>query len=206
VVSYGLVDADYGLRLRAAASQADGPVYMLSLTRFRRGSGQILGRSSSMDPDSRYIPIPLLSAVDASLCFVADVVAGSGGWDRVGVIRYPTGRAFLELGDRSETKEWNARKEGRTERMIMLGLNPVGGLPVGQHQRVLVEVWHGSVPEPIAAGTATEFEVEGTYIGDGRQWSGARYTAIDPGTALPLEPASFGYLAVLVEPVIERWI
>jgi hypothetical protein len=206
VISYGLVDADYAMRLRAATSQADGPVYMLSLTRFRRGSGQILGRSSSQDPDSRYIPIPLLSAVDASLCFVADVVAGSGGWDRVGVIRYPTGRAFLDLGDRSDTREWNARKQGRAERMIMLGLKPVGGLPVAQHRRVLVEVWHGSAPEPIGAGPTAEFEVEGTYIGDGRQWSGARYAAIDPGTALPLEPARFGYLAVLVEPVIERWI
>ena len=53
---------------------------------------------------------------------------------------------------------------------------------------------------------ATGFAVEGTYIGDGRQWSGARYTPIEPGTALPLEPARFGYLAVLVEPVIESWM
>jgi hypothetical protein len=206
VVSYGLVDADYGMRLRAGSGLADGPFYMLSLTRFLPGSGQVLGRSAGQDPDSRYIPIPLLSAVDASLCFVADVVAGSGGWDRVGVIRYPTRRAFLELGDRSETREWNARKEGRAERVIMLGLNPVGTLPAAQHQRVLLEVWAGSAPEPIAAGTATGFAVEGTYIGDGRQWSGARYTPIDPGTALPLQPARFGYLAVLVEPLIERWM
>ena len=194
------------MRLRAVTDQADGPVYMLSLARFRPGSGQVLGRSSSLDPDSRYVPIALLSAVDASLCFVADVVAGSGGWHRVGVIRYPTRRAFLELGDRSDARDWNAKKEGRAERVIMLGLVPAGDLPSPHPQRALVEVWHGSAPEPIAAGTATEFEVEGTYIGDGRQWSGARYTAIDPGTALPLEPARFGYLAVLVEPVIERWI
>jgi hypothetical protein len=179
---------------------------MLSLTRFRPGSGQLLGRSAGQDPDSRYIPIPLLSAVDASLCFVADVVAGSGGWNRIGVIRYPTRRAFLELGDRSDTREWNARKEERTERMIMLGLIPIGNLPVGRSSRVLVEVWHGPALESIAAGAATEFEVEGTFLGDGRQWSGARYTAIDRGTALPLVPARFGYLAVLVEPVIERWL
>jgi hypothetical protein len=205
VPTYGLVDDDYQTRLRAVADQADGPVYMLSLTRFRRGSGQILGRTSSQDPDSRYVPIPLLSAVDASLCFVADVVAGSGGWDRVGVIRYPTRRAFVELGNRSDAREWNARKEGRAERMIMLGGIPVGGVPVAHSQRVLLEIWNGPKPEPIAAGTATEFEIEGTYIGDGRQWTGARYTAIGPGTALPLEPARFGYLAMLVEPIIERW-
>lgn len=206
MVSYGLVDADYGMRLRGVTDQADGPIYMLSLTRFRPGCGQILGRGADQDPDSRYIPIALLSAVDANLCFVADVIAGSGGWNRIGVIRYPTRRAFLQLGDRSDTREWNARKEERAERMIMLGLIPIGRLPVGHSQRVLVEVWHGPAPEPIAAGTATEFEVEGTFLGDGRQWSGARYTAIDRGTALPLVPARFGYLAVLVEPVIERWL
>jgi hypothetical protein len=206
VSTYGLVDADYSTHLRTVADHSDGPIYMLSLTRFRPDSGQLLGRSAGLDPDSRYIPIPLLSAVDASLCFVADVVAGAGGWNRIGVIRYPTRRAFLELGDRSDTREWNARKEERTERMIMLGLVPTGSLPVEHSQRGFLEVWHGPAPGPIAAGTAVEFEVEGTFLGDGRQWSGARYTAIDPGTALPLDPARFGYLAVLVEPVIERWI
>lgn len=206
MLTYGIVDADYGMRLRAVTDQTDGPVYMLSLARFRPGSGQIFGRSSSEDPDSRYVPIALLSAVEASLCFVGDVVAGAGGWDRVGVIRYPTRRAFLELADRSDTRDWNAKKEERAERAIMLGLIPTGDLPAPHSQRVLVEIWHGPTPEPIAAGMATEFAVEGTYIGDGRQWSGARCTALDRGTALPLEQARFGYLALLVEPVIERWI
>jgi hypothetical protein len=206
VVSYGLVDADYEMRLREITDQADGPVYMLTMTGFRPGCGQLFGRESMLDPDSRYAPLSLFSAVGASLCFMADVVAGQGGWHRVGVVRYPTRRAFIKLGDRRETKEWNSMKEERAVRMIMLGLNPVGSLPVAQHQRVVLEVWQGSAPEPIAPGTATGFEVEGTYIGDGRQWSGARYTAIEPGTALPVEPARFGYVALLVEPILERWI
>jgi len=194
------------MRLRAGSGLADGPFYMLSLTRFLPSSGQILGRSSSQDPDNAYVPIAFLRAAGATLCFVADVVAGSDDFDRVGVIRYPTRRAFIELQDSSNTKEWVARKAQRAERLIMLGVISGGGLPIGHSQRVLAEVWHGPAPEPIAAGTATEFEVEGTYIGDGRQWSGARFTPIDPGTALPLQPARFGYLAVLVEPVIERWM
>jgi hypothetical protein len=205
VPPYGLLDASYEKQLREAG-EASGALYMLSLTKFRSDSGQILGRSSSRDPDSRYVPIPLLSAVSASLCFVADVVAGSEDFHRVGVIRYPTKHAFVELHDRSDTKEFMARKERRAERLIMLGMSPTGGPPVDRSQLALLEVWLGPSPEPIAAGTVTEFEVEGTYIGDGRHWSGARYTSIEPGTALPLEPARFGYLAALVTPIIERWI
>lgn len=204
--AYGVVDADYGTRLRTTADQTDGPLYMLSLTRFRSGSGQILGRSSSQDPDSAYVPIPFLRAAGATLCFVADVVAGPDGFDRVGVIRYPTRRAFIELQDSSDTQDWIARKAQRAERLIMLGMISGGGLPVDHSQRVLLEVWHGPTPPLMTAGPVTEFEVEGTYIGDGRHWSGARYTSIEPGTALPLEPARFGYVAVLVEPVIERWL
>lgn len=203
--SYGLVDPGYQMRLREAAGAPDGPLYMLSLARFRPGSGQVFGRESSRDPDSRYIPISLLTAVAASLCFVGDVVAGSGGWDRVGVVRYPTRRAFMALNSRRDTSDWNAAKERRTERAMMLGLVPVSHLPVGLSQRVLVEVWHGPTPPPMAAGPLTEFEVEGTFIGDGRQWSGARYTAIEPGTALPLQPDRFGYQAMLVEPIVEHW-
>jgi hypothetical protein len=207
VPSFGLIDPDYQTRLRTVASgDADGPVYMLTLARFRPGSGQVLGWASARDPGSRYVPIPLLTAVGASLCLVADVVAGAGGWDRVGFMRYPTRRAFVTLSDRSEMKDWNATKERRTERVIMLGVVPVAGLPADPAQRALLEVWHGPTPPLMATGAVTEFDVEGTYMGDGRQWSGARYTAIELGTALPLRPARFGYLAVLVEPVIERWM
>jgi len=206
VFTYGLVDADYSTRLRAVADHSDGPIYMLTVTSFRPGCGQRFGRDAILDPDSRYAPLSLFSSVGANLCFMADVVAGLGGWDRVGVVRYPTRRAFIELTDRNDTKEWNAMKERRADRMILMGLVPSGDLPAALSQRALIEIWHGSEPQPIAAGAVTEFMVDGTYIGDGRQWSGARYTAIDPGTALPLGPAGFGYLAVLVEPVIERWI
>jgi hypothetical protein len=121
-------------------------------------------------------------------------------------MRFPTRQAIMTMNDHSDMKTWSAAKERRAESVIMLGLVPAAGPPVETSQRVLLEVWHGPRPSPMAAGLATEFKVEGTFLGDGRQWSGVRYTAIDPGTPLPLEPARFGYLALLVEPIIERWI
>ncbi len=204
--SFGLVDTDYQMRLRDPASHADGPFYVLSLTRLRPGCLELLGQQSGADPDSRYAPIQLLAVVGATLCFVAEVVAGQGGWHRAGIIRYPTRRAFAELTSRRDTREWVARKMPRAERLTMLGAVPAGALPSGElSQRVLLEIWHGPVPPPVARGPAAEFKVEGTLVGDGRQWSGVRYTTIAPGTALPLEPARFGYQALLLKPVIERW-
>jgi len=50
------------------------------------------------------------------------------------------------------------------------------------------------------------FGVEGTVIGDGRTWSGARYTVIESGTPLPLVKAQAGYQALLLMPAIERWM
>jgi hypothetical protein len=70
---------------------------------------------------------------------------------------------------------------------------------------VLLEVWNGPEPAPLVAGCAARFDVEGTIIGDGRQWSGVRFTPIELGTALPLHPARFGYQALLLAPVLERW-
>lgn len=203
--SYGLVDADYSTRLRTVPEESDGPIYMLTLTSFRPDSGQLFGRGYRQDPDSRYGPLSLFSAVGANLCFMADVIASAGGWDRVGVVRYPTRRAFVELGDRRDTREWNAMKERRADRMILVGVVPSGDLPAASSRRVLLEIWHGTAPDPIADGVVTEFEVEGTFIGDGRGWSGVRYTVLEPGTALPLQPARFGYEAMLVEPVLEVW-
>ncbi|MGB6456450.1 MAG: hypothetical protein WBH47_18420 [Streptosporangiaceae bacterium] len=204
---YGLIDAAYATRIRETAGQADGPIYMLSLTRLRactdtspRGLPAV-GRDTVTD----YAPIPLLSSVGAALCLAASVVASSPGWDRVGVVGYPSRRAFLELAYRLEFRTWHARKERAMEHTTVLGTLPTGGLPVADSQRVLLEVWNGPEPAPLIAGPVARFDVEGTVIGDGRQWSGVRYTPIELGTALPLHPARFGYQALLLEPLLERW-
>lgn len=205
VYTYGLLDDDYSARLRTAPSSSDGPLYMLTLTSFRPGSGQQFGRNHRRDPDSRYAPPALFGTVGARLCFMADVIAGAGGWNRVGIVRYPTRRAFVELTGRSEARQWNTMKEQRAARMIMVGMVPSGSLPVALSRRALLEMWHGPEPDPVAGGPAAGFDVEGTFIGDGRQWSGARYTMLTPGTPLPLQAARPSYEAVLVNPVFEFW-
>jgi hypothetical protein len=207
--SYGLINRGYGQRLRAAASAADGPIYMLSLTKYRPDSElrqrgpDVIGR----DADRRYAPIPMLSSVGAALCFVADVVAGSGDWDRVAVVGYPSRRSFLQLAARRDFQDWHLRKEQGMMRTTVMGTLPAADLPAeARPRRILLEAWDGPEPAHVTGRPATAFDVEGTIIGDGRRWSGVRYTAIAPGVALPLIAASPDYQALLMTPTIERWV
>jgi len=205
VPRYGQIDADYAGLLRSAP--ADGPIYMLGLEKFRPDGGQ---HSSSAvahrGADHFYAPIPLLAAAGAALCFAAEVVASSGGWDRVAVIGYPTRRSFVELAYQPQFLDWHAAKEVRLERTTVMGMLPAANLPApASSSRVLLEAWAGPAPAMLAAGPATIFNVEGTVIGDGRRWSGIRYTPIESGTSLPLRAATPGYQALLLEPTIQRW-
>ncbi|MGH3303802.1 MAG: hypothetical protein ACRDOK_19415 [Streptosporangiaceae bacterium] len=205
--SYGLIDSDYTMRMRATADHVDGPIYMLGLTRLLPGTDTsprglpAVGRDSVTD----YAPIPLLASVGAALCLAATVVASSPNWDRVGVVGYPSRRAFLELAYQPDFRAWHARKEQSLEHTVVLCTLRTGGLPAADGQRLLLEVWNGPEPAPLVGGPAARFDVEGTVIGDGRQWSGVRYTPLELGTALPLHPAGFGYQALLLAPVRERW-
>jgi hypothetical protein len=210
VPRYGLIDRDYGLRLRSVAYDGDGRIYMLNLTKFLPGSdllpgADLLGNGRSRDADE-YAPIPLLTAVGATLRLVSDVVASSGDWDRVSVVDYPTRRSFLELAERRDFREWHMHKQAGVERTTVVGMLPAQDLPTdAAGGRILLELWDGQPPPPLAAGTVTLFNVEGTVIGDGRSWTGARYTAIETGTPLPLHRPRAEYQALLLEPRILRW-
>jgi hypothetical protein len=207
VLSYGLIDAEYAMRLRETAADVDGPVYLLGLTRLRPGTGTGPRGLPALARDtlSEFAPIPLLSAVGAALCLAASVVASSPDWDRVGVASFPSRRSFLELAERRDFREWHARKVETVERMMVLGLLPAERLPSPDSQRLLLEVWNGPEPAPLVTEPPARFDVEGTVVGDGRQWSGIRFTAIALGTALPLHPPRFGYQGLLLAPVLERW-
>ncbi len=204
---YGLIDADYAMRLRETADDADGPIYMLGLTRFRPGTDTSPRGLPALGQDnvSDFAPIPLLTAVGAAPCLAAIVVASSPDWHRVGVVGFPSRRSFFELAARRDFRDWHARKVDSLELTTVLGTLPAEGLPGGDSQRLLLEVWNGPEPTPLVREPAARFDVEGTVIGDGRQWSGVRYTAIALGTALPLHPPRFGYQALLLAPVLERW-
>ena len=205
---YGRIDRDYGKWLRSPA--ADGPIYMLNLTRYRPAARYIRTSGiavNSQEPDGRYAPLGVLAAIGATLCFVADVVASPGNWDRVAVVGYPSRHSFVAMAARLDFRDWHDNKSAGIEEAVVMGTLPDEGTarsvrhqpdPAGDLERV-------RSPTRSSDGPVSAFAVEGTLVGDGRQWSGVRYTEIEPGTPLPLNPALPDYEALLLEPTIERW-
>lgn len=204
VPRYGRIDAEYSRHL--LTSQADEPIYMLNLTKYLAVTDRCDYGVTGQLADARYTPIPLLSAVGATLCFVGDVVASSGDWDQVSVVSYRTRRAFVDMARRPDFQDWHVRKQAEMERTAVLGTVPIDRLPEPAGSRlVILEVWSGAVRPQVADGPSVVFDVEGTLVGDGRAWSGARYTTIEPGTPLPLQQPRPDYQALLLEPAIEHW-
>jgi hypothetical protein len=206
VPRYGQIDGDYGQRLRSPA--VDAPIYMLNLTRYRPDVDyqRTEAAVNSREPDARYAPLSVLASIGATLCFVADVVASPGHWHRVAVVGYPTRRSFVAMAARQDFMDWHHNKSAGMEQAVVLGTLPTRALPgPSSTSRILLETWHGPAPARVAAGPVCEFAVEGTLVGDGREWTGVRYTAIEPGTPLPLDPTPPGYEPLLLEPTIERW-
>src|SRR3954468_9460946 len=170
------------MSLATCEPAADGGIYMLNLMKYRAeadygaaGEHGVSGREA----DDRYAPVDVLASIGAVVCFTADVAQGSDDWDRIGVVRYPTRRSFIEMQSRGDFKEKHVHKEAAMDHTIVMGTLPAGALPGrAKPSRMLLEVWDGEVPAPLVPGPSATFEIEGTIVGDGRRWTGARYTPI----------------------------
>ncbi len=232
--SYGTVDRDYGMRLATTSPDEDGPVWMVNLMSYHEVAQYADGRTdaiSGREADERYSPIDVLSKIGAEPVFVADVdtqlLGDSPKWDRVGIVKYPTRRSFVEMQSRSDFQEKHVHKAAGMAETIVMGCQPIGLLGDGRDDSNLVD-WN-EVPHPPTAedgpvtvihvirfhpGQAdTEmvkyqndaanvavphgvrisgwFGVEGTIIGDGRQWDQARFNAF---------PSKAAFMAVATDP------
>ena len=215
---YGTIDRDYGMRLATCDPATDGAIYMLNLMKYRdaadydRGSGGGSGGEggnngsvSGREADDRYAPVDVLAAIGATVCFTADVLDASEDWDRVAVVRYPTRRSFIEMQSRKDFQEKHVHKEAGMHHTIVMATLPVGDLPArARPSRVLLEVWAGDTPPPVRREAAVTFDVEGTIIGDGRTWTGARYTTLDNDAKVD-RSATTAHQVLVLEPTIDRW-
>jgi hypothetical protein len=201
---YGTVDREYGKRLAFCDPAEDGPVHMLNLMKYKgeaeygdAGEKGVTGREA----DDRYAPVDVLAEIGAVITFTAEVLEASEDWDRVAVVKYPTRKAFIDMQSRRDFQDKHVHKEAGMDHTIVMGTLPTGELP-GRTKpgRVLLEVWSGDRP----AGDGAEFRVEGTIVGDGRRWDGARYRVVADDEVVDLTPSDT-HQRLLLQPMIERW-
>ncbi len=203
--SYGTIDAEYASHLATCPPEQDGPILMVNFMKYRARADYGAGgdnRISGREADDRYAPLDVLAAIGAHVVFFGDVESGSE-WDRVGIVCYPSRRAFMAMQSRPDFQERHVHKAAGMERTIVCGTlpetAPVDPLPSGG--RVVFEL--------VAPGAALQqtpsahLRVEGTILGDGRRFATLGVAWIgDAGVRT--ESAADRAVAVVAQPSIDR--
>lgn len=231
--TYGTVDREYALRLASTPPADDGPIWMVNLMSYREVAAYADGHGEGVtgrEADERYAPVAILRDIGAEVVLHGDVDAqllgSSPRWDRVGIVRYPTRRAFIDMQSRPDFRSRHVHKEAGMAATIVMGCHPaatpsfstVGGTadwstvphpPTPDDGPVMV-VHVIRYVEGVAAARLEDyqdaaavvaarhggsvagwFDVEGTIVGDGRQWDQVRCN---------LFPSKAAFMAVVSDP------
>jgi hypothetical protein len=173
---YGTVNFEYAADLATREPEADGPIFMVNFMKYRTVADYkddaATSGISGMEADDKYAPTEVLAKIGADVAFFGRIVAqgDDGEWDRMGIVRYPTRRAFIEMQSRQDFKEKHVHKEAGMDYTIVCG-----SLPAGPHVEIPRK---GYVTFRLTAGpvdvspssTMASLTVEGTILGDGRTW------------------------------------
>lgn len=192
---YGTPNREMMGRWLQLAAEDDGPFWALNLMRYRERAEYADGRESSLtgrEADDAYAPLGPLEAIGAVPAFLGDVghqAVGSPGWDRVGIVRYPSRAGFFAMQQREDFKELHEHKEAGMEFTIVMSCLPAVGasrttgsaateagalvLTVLREPGGIVHVEHPGV-SPLV-----RFDVEGVIVGDERSWTEARFDRVD---------------------------
>lgn len=129
---YGEIDTDYALRLATTDAADDGPVWMVNLMKYRAKAEYTDGRESDIsgqEADDLYSPIDSLTAVGAAPVFFGDVdqqLLGDGvEWDRIGVVKYPTRKSFIDMQSLPKFQESHKHKDAGMEQTFVIGCQPI---------------------------------------------------------------------------------
>jgi len=129
---YGQINTDYGMRMATMAPDDDGPVWMVNLVKYREVADYADVRESTIsgrEADDLYTPLDSLAAVGAEPVFVGNVdqqlLGDDTVWDRVGVVKYPTRKSFIEMQSLPSFQESHQHKEAGMEFTIVMGGQPM---------------------------------------------------------------------------------
>lgn len=202
------------LRLEPAE---DGPFWALNLMRYHQvaryedGTIGVSGREA----DDAYAPLAPLAAVGAAVAFVGDVVeqhGGEPGWDRIGIVRYPSRAAFFAMQQREDFKTQHVHKEAGMDFTIVMSCLPDrhdAAVAVDGALVLVVDRGAGDLAALPGVSEVVDFAVEGVIVGDERAFERARLLRVAAGALEGLveaaRAADEAHLVVL-DPTIDRLV
>jgi hypothetical protein len=131
-VRYGTPNTEYAMSMAMMSPQDDGPVWMVNLMKYREVADYADGRESAIsgrDADDAYSPLDSLAAVGAVPVFFGDVdqqlLGDETTWDRVGVVKYPTRKAFIDMQSLPSFQKSHHHKDAGMESTIVMGSQPM---------------------------------------------------------------------------------
>jgi hypothetical protein len=153
----------------------DGPFWALNLMKYRaladygdEAETTISGREA----DDRYAPLGPLKAIGAMVVLWVDVLAQTGAepsWDRVGIVRYPTRIAFLEMQQRQDFQRQHVHKKAGMDFTIVVSCLPDPARPPRTAPEGTMILRVARLPagrelfEPDGAIRIAAFDVEGVH-------------------------------------------
>ena len=138
--TYGTIDRDYEAKLRSTSPEDDGPIYMVNLMRYHERAQYADGRETDLsgkEADDLYAPLGPLAKVGAEVAFFGEVLIQAFNedpkWDRVGVIRYPSRQAFVDMQSDPQFQDLHEHKEAGMAETYVIGCLPmeIPSLPEG---------------------------------------------------------------------------
>ena len=131
-VRYGTPNTEYAMSMAMMLPEDDGPVWMVNLMKYREVADYADGRESAIsgrDADDAYSPLDSLAAVGAAPVFFGDVdqqlLGDATTWDRIGVVKYPTRKAFIDMQSLPSFQKSHHHKDAGMESTIVIGTQPM---------------------------------------------------------------------------------
>lgn len=227
---YGTLNKDYAVSLARCAPEADGPIYMVNLMKYREVADyEVAGRAESAsntaisgkEADDRYNPASILNEIGASIVYVADVVGnhiGDEDWDRIAIVKYPTRRSFIEMQSRKDFGEKHVHKAAGMLRTALIGCLPANdafeenknGDGLTMHPMAMVVRRTDDRTTALAQlPDADALFAEGTVLSDGRMWDVVQLVDVADLNEVPKLAEVFSHEptdSVYVMSVHGRWL
>jgi uncharacterized protein (DUF1330 family) len=227
---YGQVDTAYARRL----ATSDSPVWMVNLMQYRERADYADGRETELtgqQADDEYTPFEALAMVGAEIVFAGEVhqqlLGDDPVWDRVAVVKYPSGRAFIEMQTLPEFQAKHVHKDAGMQQTFVIGTSPIDLPDLAAVSKPWSEVEHpptdddadvvvvhvlkfhdgdgGATPDDMAAYQSAAAQVAGRHGGRIDGWFASDGTIVGDGRTwdqvrFNAFPSLAAFMAVVTDP------